>query len=63
MTTNPLALRAPIGGGGGIGREGLELYAAQLNEMNFSRACGYHWFINERLMPNGTTQAYLDRRG
>jgi hypothetical protein len=35
----------------------LEAYAEQLNEMNFSQALGYHWFVREH--PDGRRE--LDR--
>ena len=40
----------------------LQAYADRLNGMNFVRANGWEYFINQRTMPDGTVQRYLDRR-
>lgn len=62
MARNPL--EGGFGGGGGDHRPPVDLdaYAHELNQKNFSRANGWHWFVNRRQLEDGTTERYLDRQ-
>ncbi len=62
MTTNPLALLSRGGGGSDSPPPELQAYADDLNKRNFSRAYGWHWFVNQRRLEDGSTERYLDRQ-
>lgn len=59
---NPLTLRAPSGDGLKFDVAGLQAYCDHLNRMNFVQANGWEYFVNQRTMPNGVLQRYVDRR-
>ena len=59
---NPLNSRAPSGDGLKFDVAGLQAYCDHLNRMNFVQANGWEYFVNQRTMPNGSLQRYVDRR-